>query len=254
MLNALKISREVAEVVREEVSKIAGKKEAGIEVGMGKDGTPTKKVDRIAENAALSVLSNYDLKVVSEESGVVGEGDVVVALDPVDGTFNAERGIPFYSVSLCFSNSESYGGAFFGYVFNLATGDEYYADQTAYKNGERIEASKTEEVSKANAIFYYPHRKLEFKRVRIFGAASLEICLVADGSVDCFVDIRNMGKGMLRVYDVAAGMYIAEKAGAKVTSPQGESVYEKRFTMDERFNLVIANKKLHKNIIETVIP
>ncbi len=253
MENVLKISREVAKAVKDAVSPIVGKDEANIVVGMGKDGTPTKKVDKVAEDVALDVLKNYDVKVVTEESGVVGDGNTIVALDPIDGTFNAVRGIPFYAVSLCFAKSITYDSTFFGYVYNLATEDEYYAYDSAFKNGKIIKCSKTENLEDTNAIFYYPYKKFNFKRIRILGAASLEICLVADGSVDCFIDIRKKGNnGLLRVYDVSAGMYIAEKAGAVVTSPDGGSIYNKKFTMEERFNLVIANNILHEKLIKVL--
>ncbi|RUM34211.1 MAG: inositol monophosphatase [Archaeoglobus sp.] len=252
---ALKISREVAKAVRDSVLPVAGTVEAGENIGMGKDGTPTKKIDRLAEDAAIEVLKEWNLKVVTEESGIVGSGDTVVALDPVDGTFNAARGIPIYSVSLCFAESKNgtakYKDTFFGYVYNIATGDEYYADEFAYKNRRKIKVTETESIEKTNAIMYYPLKNYGFKRIRIFGAASLEICFVADGTVDCFIDIRRgAGRGMLRVYDVVAGLYIAEKAGAVVTTPKGKSIKYKEFTMDERFKIVVANKNLHRKIID----
>ena len=252
---ALKISREVAKAVRDAVLPVAGSKHAGENVGMGKDGTPTKRIDRIAEDAAVEVLKDWDVRIVTEESGIIGDGSTVVALDPIDGTFNAARGIPIYSVSLCFA--ESNGGnakfkdAFFGYVYNIATGDEYYADELAYKNGEVIKTSETDRINETNAIMYYPTRNYGFKRVRIFGAASLEICFVADGSVDCFIDVRKgAGKGMLRVYDVAAGLYIAKRAGAEVTTPEGRSLNDKEFTMEERFRVLVANKRLHGELLK----
>lgn len=139
---------------------------------------------------------------------------------------------------------------FFGYVTNLATGDEWYASGAAYKNGERVKVSQREDV-RCNAIMYYPNREYGFRRVRIFGSAALEICFVADGSIDCFIDIRNNGgRGMLRVYDVAASIYIASKAGAVVSDDEGREVWDKRITMDERFKLVIANQRLHKKLLE----
>jgi len=248
---ALEISRQVADKIRKAITAIA-REEAGVEVGMGKDGTPTKKVDRVAENAALEVLRQYDVRVVSEESGIVGDGDIIVALDPVDGTFNATRGIPVYSVALCFSTGEKLGNTFFGYVMNLATGVEYWADEVAYRNNEQINVSKQDSL-KCNAIMYYPHKEYGFKRMRIFGSAALEICFVADGSMDCFVDIRRGGgNGLLRVYDVAASLYIAEKAGATVTDDKGKSIWNKKFTMEERFKLVVANRRLHSKLLEVL--
>lgn len=211
-------------------------------------------MDSIAEKIAIEKLRNF--RVVSEESGVVGEGNIFVALDPIDGTFNAVRRIPFYSVSLCFSRSDRLKDVFFAYVSNLETKTEYYAGGnwnkgTAFKNGSRISVSSAEDVT-CNAIFYYPDRRYNFKRIRIFGSASLELCLVADGSFDCFVDIRKgeKGNGMLRVYDVSAGLFIAKCAGAEVSDIQGNVLDNKKISMDERFTLIVANAKLHNKLIK----
>ncbi len=252
---ALEISRRVAEEVESAVRQLAGKSEAGITVGMGKDGTPTKKIDQVAENAALKVLGEYDLTVVSEEAGVTGEGEVYVALDPVDGTFNAEKGIPVYSITLCFSRSRRLRDTFFGYVRNLATGEEYYSDgRRSYRNGEEIRASDADSV-KCNAIVYYPERRFPFRRVRIFGASSLEICYVADGRFDCFIDLRRGagGRGFLRVYDIAASLFIARNAGAKISSLDGDSVWEKEISMDERFRIVVSGRKIHDSLLEMLV-
>ncbi len=246
---ALKISREVASKVREAISKMP-LQERKVTVGMGKDGTPTKAADKVAEEIALDVLCKEKFTVVTEESGVVGEGDVFVALDPLDGTFNATRGVPIYSVSLCFSKSNKLKDAFFGYVCNIATGDEYYANSDgAYKNDVKIEVSKESSVY-CNAIIYYPHKKYPFRRMRIFGSAATELCFFAEGVFDCFIDIRE--NGMLRIYDAAAGIYIAKKAGAKVTDDTGRELGDKKFDMQERLKIVAANEKLHPKLLELI--
>ncbi len=244
---ALSISREVAKRVKKAVNSIEISKR-NLNVGMGKDGTPTKLVDRVAEEAAFEVLKRERVTIVSEEAGVVGEGDVVVALDPLDGTFNATRGIPIYSVSLCFSDSFKLKDTFFGYVYNLATSTEYYADVSAYKNGSNIRVSDNDSLY-CNAIVYYPKGLHPFKRIRVFGSAALEVCFVADGSFDCFIDVR----GHLRVYDISAGVYIAERAGAVVSDDRGMSIKDKKIDMEERFKIVVANKNLHKKLIDTVV-
>ncbi len=247
---ALKISRKVTEEVKNSISGISDG-ELSSEVGMGKDGTPTKKIDKWAEDAAINVLREYDVTVVSEEAGVVGEGDVHVALDPIDGTFNAGRNIPLYSVSLCFSTSPRIADTFMGYVCNLVTGTEYWADTKAYKNDKIISVSDTSSIEECNAIFYYPDRKYDFKKIRIMGSAALEVCMISDGSFDCFIDFRG-DKGFLRVYDVGAGIHIARSAGAVVTDTQGNNLNEKRIKMDERFKLVVSNKHLHPQLLELV--
>lgn len=244
--DALKLSREVAKNVLKAVSEIPVSKR-GEFYEVGKSGI-TKLVDKVAENAALEVLKKEKLRILSEECGYVGEGDVFVALDPIDGTFNAVRGIPFYSVSLCFSNSEKFGDAFFGYVFNLCTCDEYYAGLKALKNGKEIKVGEKDNLEELNALVYYPDRPLPFKRIRALGSAALETCFVAEGIFDCFIDLR----GMLRIFDVAGGIYILEKAGGIAVDERGESLKEKRFEISERLNVVATNKKLVKKLLELV--
>ncbi|MEM4702106.1 MAG: inositol monophosphatase family protein [Archaeoglobaceae archaeon] len=245
--DALKISREVAKRVQKAILSLPVEKR-GEFYGMGKSGI-TKLVDKLAEECALEVLLKEKIRVLSEECGYVGEGDIFVALDPLDGTFNAVHGIPFYSISLCFSNSEKFRDAFFGYVFNLFSGDEYYAGKEAFKNGKRIRVKFEENFSKMDAIVYYPTKVLPFKRIRIYGSAALETCLVAEGSFDCFVDLR----GMLRIFDVAGGVYIAEKAGAVAMDENGQSLENKRFELSERLNLILSNERICKKLLEMIL-
>ncbi|WP_202318778.1 inositol monophosphatase family protein [Archaeoglobus neptunius] len=246
---ALKISRDIAGRVRDALRSLP-LNERRKTVGMGKDGTPTKAADRVAEEIAIEILKEEDVTVVTEESGVIGSGSIFVALDPLDGTFNATRGVPIYSISLCFSRSDRLKDAFFGYVFNLATGDEYYADFSgAYRNGEKIAVSDENSLY-CNAIIYYPDKRYPFRRMRIFGSAATELCFFAEGSFDCFIDIRQ--NGMLRIYDAAAGIFIAERAGAKVTDDTGKDLGDKKFDMQERLKIVAANEKLHPKLLELI--
>ncbi|MEM0022765.1 MAG: inositol monophosphatase family protein [Archaeoglobaceae archaeon] len=245
--DALRISREAAKRVQKAILPLPLKKRAEI-YGFGKSGI-TKFVDKVAEDAALEVLLKEKLRVLSEECGYVGEGDVFVALDPLDGTFNAVKGIPFFSVSLCFSNSEKFRDTFFAYVYNLATNEEFFADEEAFKNGEKIKVGEKEDLSEMDAIYYYPKKEMPFKRIRIFGSAALETCLVAEGAFDCFIDVR----GMLRIFDVSAGIYIAEKAGAIAVDEKGNPLGEKKFEISERLNVVLSNKLAIKKLLEMVL-
>lgn len=244
--DALQISREVAKMVQKAVLSLPLKKRAEI-VGLGKSGI-TKVADKVAEDAALEVLLRKKVRILSEECGYAGEGDVFVALDPLDGTFNAVRGIPFFSVSLCFSNSEKFRDTFFGYVYNLVTNEEFFAHEEAFKNGERISVREKGHLDEMNAIFYYPEKKVPFKRIRIFGSAALETCFVAEGVFDCFIDVR----GMLRIFDVSAGIYIAEKAGAVAVDEKGNSLKEKRFEISERLNVILSNQSTIKKLLELI--
>lgn len=244
---ALMLSREVAKNVLEAVNSIPISRR-GEFYEIGKSGV-TKLVDKVAENAALEILRREKIRILSEECGYVGEGDIFVALDPLDGTFNAVRGIPIYSVSLCFSDSEKFGDTFFGYVFNLCNCDEYYASDVAFKNEKEIRVSEKNNFEELNAIVYYPDRPLPFKRIRALGSAALETCFVAEGLFDCFVDLR----GMLRIFDIAGGIYILEKAGGMALDEKGRSLENRRFEISERINVVASNKKLCESLLELML-
>jgi len=136
-------------------------------------------------------------------------------------------------------------------VKNFGNGVEYWANDVAYRDNRKIRVSDTEDI-RCNAIVYYPDRKFNFKRMRIMGSAALEICLVADGTFDCFIDYRGGKKGFLRVYDVAASIHIAKCAGAVVTDPEGKNLNNKKIDMNERFRLVVANKFLHPLLLEAL--
>ena len=248
---ALEIARKVGEFVRKGVSGMVGTADANEVVGIGSDGTPTKKIDLIAERIALDILKEYDVKVITEESGVEGEGETVVSLDPIDGTFNAVNSIPIYSISLCFSRSLRFGDTFLGYVMNLATCDVYYSlNGKSYKNDSRIRVSNRKSLKDSNVLFYYPKKSYPFKRIRILGCASLEICYVAEGVFDGFVDVRD--GGYLRPFDVCASLFICKNAGAKISDHRGRGLEEKMLTMDERFTLVVSNPYIHDDILSVI--
>jgi len=92
---------DVAEAIEQAVSGLIGKPEAGEVLYIGADGTPTEKIDEVAENVALSVLETdgRSMRIVSEELGekVIGKDpEFAFIIDPIDGTFNAVNNIPFF--------------------------------------------------------------------------------------------------------------------------------------------------------------
>ena len=92
---------ELADAVQRAVAQMEG--DPGEIVGRGADGAPSARIDQAAEAAVLRVLEyeGSSLNVLSEEAGFVGrKGDSTLVLDPIDGTHNAVRGVPAYSVSL----------------------------------------------------------------------------------------------------------------------------------------------------------
>ncbi len=264
------LCNDVAEAIQRAVSGLIGKPEAGVTLYIGADGTPTEKIDEVAENAALSVLEadGRSMRIVSEELGerIIGsEPEFTLVLDPIDGTFNAVNNIPFFCVPIAIGSSDL-SDIRYGYVKNLVNGDIYTAEkgkgaylktpysETPYLNtGTKIHASSLSELSKLSVISYShrPHavaiNNHNVRRVRVFGCAALELCYIASGIFDAFIDMRSM----LRVTDIAAGKLIVEEAGGRVTDGRGKPL-STQLDVKQRVNMVASNGAVHDKLLELV--
>jgi myo-inositol-1(or 4)-monophosphatase len=168
-------------------------------------------LDIAADEVALRVLHGAGFRVVSEESGVTGDGDLTVVLDPIDGSTNCDHGIPFYATSLAVLRDDELVASL---VVNQATGTTYEAEKGggAYRNGQKISPSGQVDAAKSIVSFSgLPSRHLGWAQYRSLGAASLEICLVADGSLDMFSVAARSG---LHPWDYLGGLLMIEEAGA----------------------------------------
>ena len=245
----------VASAIRDMVGTAA----SGLMVKMGADGTPTKSIDKAAEDTILDRLRDSEMgfKVLSEESGeiIIGENpDYFLHLDPLDGTFNAISGIPFYSISFFFSKDDTH----FGYISDLARGRSYYAEKGrgAYSDpGSRLFVSRNQDLKDFSICAYTQRPNTgrivslgdKVRRIRTLGSASLEMALVASGKLDAFVDLR----GMLRVVDVAAGKLILEEAGGLITDADGKELHLDE-NMWQRKDLIGSNGLSHKDLLELI--
>jgi myo-inositol-1(or 4)-monophosphatase len=168
-------------------------------------------LDIAADAVALRVLHGAGFRVVSEESGITGDGEYTVVLDPIDGSTNCDHGVPFYATSLAVLSDDELVAAL---VVNQATGATYEAEKGggAYLNGEKITPSNQVDVAKSIVSFSgLPSHHLGWAQYRSLGAASLEICLVADGSLDMFSVAARSG---LHPWDYLGGLLMIEEAGA----------------------------------------
>lgn len=246
----------IAGLVEESIAQYAGVPEGGVVVGMGADRTPTKKIDQVAEDAVIGYLRTNALcgLLVSEEAGRVpfDGGTGTIFLDPVDGTFNAVAGIPFYALSLAYAED---GIVTKGFVRNLATGETFTAERGkgAFVNGRRLNVSGVSSLDTCAVSVY--GRKFDpscvlqlgqkIRRWRLLGASALELSYVGAGRIDAFIDLR----GTLRVTDAAAGMLICTEAGGTVTDREGQTIdFPEDVTVGR--SLVATNGRLHKKIIE----
>ena len=173
-------------------------------------------------------------------------------LGPVDGTFNAVAGIPFYALSIALSDGEQ---VIAGYVKNLANGEQFTAirGEGAFLNGKPIQVS-TETMLDHSAMSVYA-KKFDMTRMmqlghkirrwRLLGASALELCYVACGRLDGFVDMRNT----LSVTDAAAGILICQEAGGRVSQPDGSPVVFAD-SVACGLCLVATNRVIHRKVIE----
>jgi fructose-1,6-bisphosphatase/inositol monophosphatase family enzyme len=179
-------------------------------------------IDIVADRAALGVLDETDLGVLSEESGLHRSGSALVAvLDPIDGSTNASRRVPWYATSICVVDEE---GPRVAVVGNLATGERYHAirGQGSWKDDRRLQVSGCTELHRAVvALSGFPGRHLGWAQFRAFGAAALELCAVAEGSIDAFV----VGAGAsIAPWDYMGGILLCTEAGGHVCDLAGREL------------------------------
>ncbi len=249
----------IADAANNAIKDIVGTFDANNTLYTGADGTPTKLIDDLSEKAIFELLEKegLSLRILSEEFGerIIGESpEYTVIIDPLDGTYNAVSGIPFYSVSIAFVR-ENVNDACFGYVKNLASGDTFFAQKGggAYLNGKHLKTSDKSDINKycISVYGYRPHveetttlcRKV--RRIRILGSVALELCYVAAGKLDTFIDVR----GSLRLTDIAAGKLIIEEAGGIVTDGNGEGLKLVDSIVNKVY-MVASNGCAHSDLLE----
>jgi fructose-1,6-bisphosphatase/inositol monophosphatase family enzyme len=170
--------------------------------------------DIAADAAALEVLERARVGVLSEESGGRRlDAEVVVVVDPLDGSTNAARGVPWFAVSLCAVGPD---GPRVALVENLPSGDIFVAKRGdgARLNDAPITPSRCTELGEAIVgVAGFPRRRVGWAQYRTLGAAALDLCAVASGVLDGYLDCDVDAHG---VWDYLAAMLVCQEAGAPV--------------------------------------
>lgn len=234
--------RSVAGAVQERVAEAVEEPGFAKTVGMGADGTPTLAVDRTAETVVLDHLDDapIQLDVVSEEAAAIRRGsEYTLILDPVDGSRNVTRRIPFYCISMAVGKARQ-RDVELGLVRNLCTGQTYTARRGhgALLDDEEIHVRSMDPAEVIIATQLQHEKEVAAKagggvHVRSMGASALETCLVAQGAFDLFLS----RKPYLRIVDVSAAALILEEAGGKVLNPDG-SPFDAPFRVRDRIGFI----------------
>jgi myo-inositol-1(or 4)-monophosphatase len=193
----------------------------------GEGGDDTTAIDQAAEDAVVERLasSGESFVLVSEELGTrsFGTGGArVVVVDPIDGSVNAKRGIPFFSFSLAVAEGPTMGDVGFGYVFDFGTGEEWTAirDGGAFLNGvklapggprDRIEILSFEGTTTSAIAERAGGVAQVAERLRVMGSLALSLCHLAAGRVDGVCSLKPA-----RSVDIAAAQLLVRECGLAI--------------------------------------
>lgn len=214
--------------------------------------------DKESERRIIEVLHGHfpDHTIFSEEIGYVERGDEYLwIIDPLDGTNNYFVGYPYFSVSIALQYK---GEVVLGVVYNPVAGQMFWAEKGkgAYLNGKRMKVNGRTDLSKAVGTYVRGRHSvtkeeelaftrpfmLQTKRLMRNVGPALDWCLLANGWLD-YIVMQKSG-----IMDVAAGILIAQEAGAAVTDWSGAAYSHEAFETDRLASLVASNGPLHEQI------
>jgi myo-inositol-1(or 4)-monophosphatase len=222
----LALCRAAVEDVRGVLAELPHRSDREPVVGAGKGGDETTAIDAAAESAILARFEGLDgLTIVSEEAGVIGDGETFVVIDPIDGSLNAKRGIGFFALSIAVASGPTMGDVDFGFVHDFGTGEEWAATRGAGATlGGRaldgdlpkeqieilaFEATRTVSVAeKAAAVVDLAYR------LRIMGSLALSLCHLAAGRIDAVCSLKPA-----RAVDIAAAQLLVLERGLAIDLP-----------------------------------
>jgi myo-inositol-1(or 4)-monophosphatase len=230
----LAICRSAAEDVQRVLDELPTRLEREPVVGAGLGGDDTTAIDKAAEDVILARFRDLDVTIVSEEVGRFGTGSTIVVVDPIDGSVNAKRGIPFFSLSIAVADGERMDDVFFGYVFDFGTGEEWTATrgEGAWLDGAPLGAIAPKdtidilslEATRSPLVARDAPKVADIAyRMRIMGSLALSLCHLAAGRVDAVCSLK-----AARSVDIAAGQLLVRELGLAidlfdVASPFGEA-------------------------------
>jgi len=270
---SINLLKKIALNVYDVIHPILGTNTAAEKSQKGVGGDISMYIDILAEKIIIDALKSEKVNtlLISEEIGekYIGNRDKainnhnVLIVDPVDGSNNAVRGIPYCSVSIAYAIGKSIKDIKKAVVLDLVSKDIYWAvkGEGAYLNDKKISVSNLDlsdncffelNLPKKNAFTYIERLKPiieRFYRIRILGSSALTLCQVAKGSMEAFINLRDSN----RLVDVAAGFLILKEAKGQFFSLDGSEI-DQKLSIDLKFPFVACNANLEpflKNELST---
>ncbi len=177
--------------------------------------------DLTADSAALGVLTDAGLRVLSEESGLTDGDGAVAVLDPLDGSTNASLPLPWFATSVCVVDDD---GPRVSIVHDHASSVRFSAvrGQGAWIDDQdlprRDEVELSDAVVVVNAL---PPSHGGWAQFRCMGATALDMCAVADGRFDAYVDYDHDALGP---WDYMGALLVCTEVGIDVVDAFGRDL------------------------------
>jgi myo-inositol-1(or 4)-monophosphatase len=228
----LELCRAAVADVDEVLARLPTRAEREPVVGAGLGGDDTTAIDRAAEDAILGRVREAAGAVVSEEVGRLGDEALpLVVVDPIDGSLNAKRGIPFFSISIAVAEGETMEDVVFGFVHDFGSREEWTArrGEGAWLNGRALGAERPKdaveilsfEATRTSLVAREAPKVAELAhRLRIMGSLALSLCHLAAGRVDAVVSLKPA-----RSVDIAAAQLLCREVGLAIELFDGEDPF-----------------------------
>jgi myo-inositol-1(or 4)-monophosphatase len=167
-------------------------------------------LDLMAEEIFIRRLGRFG-QINSEESGIVGDGDVQIVLDPIDGSDNMVTHFPYYGTSIAYMKD---GVCLVGIVCNFANGDIFIKDEQQFLHGKLysahfkpVEQHHTSKIGIFEKAALYPELTQELiqnhLKYRAPGAVALSLAYAHYANYMVFL-------GKMRTYDLEAGLFMCK--------------------------------------------
>jgi myo-inositol-1(or 4)-monophosphatase len=225
----LELCRTAAADVRRVLEELPTRAEREPVVGDGVGGDETTAIDAAAERVFIERLVDVEsYTLVSEEVGEVvkGDGRPWLVLDPIDGSLNAKRGVPYFCLSLAVADGATMGDVTFAYLYDFGSKEEWTArrGEGAWVNGARLGAARPKEsieilafeatltssiAEKASAVVGLAYR------LRVMGSLALALCNLAAGRIDGVCSLK-----AARSVDIAAAQLLVREVGLAIELPE----------------------------------
>ena len=237
--------------VRKRVKSLVGTPKGNTKMGLGAGGDISRKIDIIAEKKVIETIkeSGRNPTIIGEECGIIkGNDEGYIIMDAIDGTTNVTRSIPFNCCSLAYATEPKLSSVVDAAVIDITTGDLYFAskDKGTFLNDNKISV-KNPGIIKENEIIagvnisgisqelLYSIGPIftKLNHIRVFGANALELCFLARGYLDMFMDFRDK----IRPTDMAAAYLIVKEAHGLILDKNGNTLDSELF-FDNRFSFI----------------